>query len=68
MSGRFVVKAELPGATRQILVPSGRTLASGNSIMAKLNLGLRLEAPVGRFCELWLDSDLTPLPRMRRGP
>lgn len=68
MNGRFVLKAELGGATLQILVPSGRAFAPGDGIMAKLGLDLPLEAPVGRIRDLWLVAGRMPPPRRRRRP
>ena len=63
MSGRFVLKVELRSAVLQILVPSGRVFAPGDGIVAKLGLGLPLEAAVGRIADLWRVSGRLPPPR-----
>ena len=56
LSGRFILKVELGNAVLQILVPSGRVFAPGDGIMAKLGLGLPLEAAVARVEDLWTVS------------
>ena len=63
LGGRFVLKAELGDAALQILVPSGRTFGPADGIVAKLGLGLPLEAPVGRIVDLWRVSGRPPPPR-----
>ena len=54
------------GAHAWVLVPSGRMFASGDGIVAKLGLGLPLEAAVGRVEDLWRVSGRAPPPRKRR--
>ena len=66
LDGRFVLKAELGNALLQILVPSGRAFRSGDGIVAKLALGLPLEAAVGRVEDLWRVTGRPPPPRDRR--
>ncbi len=65
LNGRFVLKAELGDAVLQILVPSGRVFGPADGIVAKLGLGLPLEAPVGRIADLWRVAGRPPPPRMR---
>ena len=66
LNGRFVLKVELGNAALQVLVPSGRMFAAGDGIVAKLGLGLPLEAAVGRVEDLWRVSGRAPPPRKRR--
>ena len=66
LDGRFVLKAELGNALLQILVPSGRPFGPGDGIMAKLGLGLPLEAQVTRIGDLWRVTGRPPPPRGRR--
>ena len=63
LNGRLVFKAELGNAVLQILVPSGRMFAPGDGIVAKLGLGLPLEAAVARVEDLWRVSGRPPPPR-----
>ena len=66
LNGRLVLKAELDNAVLQILVPSGRMFGPGDGIMAKLGLGLPLEAAVARVEDLWRVSGRSPPPRNGR--
>lgn len=68
LGGRLVLKAELRGAALQILVPSGRAFAPRDGIMAKLDLDLPLETPLGRMRHLWRVAGRTPPPRTRPAP
>lgn len=66
LNGRFVLKAELGDAALQLLVPSGRALAPGDGIMAKLGLDPPLEAAVARVEDLWRISGRLRPPRTGR--
>lgn len=61
--GQFILKVELGNAALQILVPSGRVFGPGDGIMAKLGLGLPLEAAVVRIGDLWTVTGGKPPPR-----